>query len=175
MHNYDYQRELESVWTHGVRTYRAGIMSADEMFAREQLNFLAFIGQSAQEMFDYAEDFAAGGEPSFGDVAAVADVRRSYFIEVQKRKPSGVVLDPATLPGRGAEAGGIVWLPRILVKARAKLRGELHPSIMFGCGGDRAFLRLCDIHPAEFLRQVWICEDDDKAVVDWVLARAKRA
>jgi len=174
MHHYDYQRELESIWTHAVRTYEAGIQSADEMFTHEQLSFLTFIGQSAQEMFDYAEDYVSGGEPSFGDVAAVADIRRSYFLEVQKGKPSQNQLDPNTLPSRGAELGGLVWLPRILAKAHSKLRGELHPNVMYGCGGDRAFLKLCDIHPAELLRKVWQNENNDQAVVDWVVRRSGR-
>ena len=32
---------------------------------------------------------------------------------------------------------GIAWLPRILVKARLKLRGEMPADLMYGCGGDR--------------------------------------
>jgi hypothetical protein len=74
------------------------------------------------------------------------------------------------LPGRGNELGGLPYLPRIITKARAKLRGELDPDLMFGCGGDRSFLRKHgDIHPADFLRHVWAARDNDQAIVDYVL------
>ena len=124
-------------------------------------------------MYDYAEDYVMAGEPSFGDVATVADVRRAYFLDVQNGVPSSNVLDPDTLPDRECDADGIVWLPRIIVKARAKLKGELDPDTMYGCGSDRSFLKLCDIHPAEFLRKVW--EHDDYEVIRWVAGRAKKA
>jgi hypothetical protein len=58
-------------------------------------------------------------------------------------------------------------------KARAKLRGELPTSLMYGCGGDRRFFKQHDIHPAEFLQVVWHCGDNDKAIIDWVEKRGK--
>ena len=67
------------------------------------------------------------------------------------------------------------WLPRILAKAQAKLRGELHPDIMYCCGGDRAFLRRHQIDPVDFLRTVWENEADDDAVVEWVRTRSAQA
>jgi hypothetical protein len=82
--------------------------------------------------------------------------------------PSLKILTPAELPAKTAELDGIVWLPRILGKARAKLRGEMHPDMMFGCGGDRAFLAKYDIHPADFLRVVWAAGDDDQKVLAYV-------
>jgi hypothetical protein len=66
---------------------------------------------------------------------------------------------------------GIVWLPRILPKTRAKLRGELPASMMYGCGGDRRFFKENDILPAEFLALVWRAADDDGAIIAWVKAR----
>ena len=171
MHHYDYLRQLEDIWRHGVELYKAGVHSADEMFVHEQIAALAAVGQTPREFFDYAEDFVMAGEPAFCDVAAVADIRRAYFIDVQGARASGRVLLPEALPARNAEAAGIVWLPRILAKAKAKLRGELHPEIMYGCGGDRAFLKSADIHPAEFLRKVWQHENDEAAVIRWVSAR----
>ena len=81
---------------------------------------------------------------------------------------SSRILDPATLPGKTEMIDGFVWLPRILVKARAKLRGELDPDTMFCCGGDRRFLREHDLAPADFLRAVWAAEDDDTKVIEYV-------
>lgn len=175
MSNYDYQKQLQKVWEHAVEVYRKGVSGPDEMFTEAQSAFLASIGQNEQEMFDYAEDYANGGDPAFGDVAAVADIRRAYFLNVQGGKPSAKVINPDALPAKSAEVDDIAWLPRIIEKAKAKLRGELHPSVMYGCAGDRAFLRRCDIHSAELLRKVWEEDGNDAAVVSWVKERMKRA
>ena len=172
MQHYNYQKDLQALWEHGVARYREGIGNADEMFDAGQKRFLASIGQSAQEFFDYAEDYVVSGEPGLGDVAAVADVRRAYFLEVQKGEASDVQLNPDSLPPKPQEMHGVPWLPRIIKKAHAKLRGEMHPSIMYGCGGDRHFLSTHDIHPAELLRITWQHEGDDEAIAQWVLRRA---
>ena len=62
-------------------------------------------------------------------------------------------------------------MPRIIPKARAKLRGELPPETMFCCGGDRAFFKQNDIHPAEFLRIVQKADADDDKIISWVQKR----
>ena len=61
------------------------------------------------------------------------------------------------------------YLPRLIAKGRAKLRGELDPDMMFGCGGDRKFLKNHgDIHLADFLRQLWAAGDDDLKLATWI-------
>ena len=175
MKHYNYTRQLQEVWEKAVREYRAGRRGAAAFFNAEETKFLDSIGVTAQEVYDFAEDYAGGGEPDFATFAAIHDIRRAYFLEVQKGRRSSRQLDPATLPAKDAQARGIRWLPRLIPKARAKLRGELHPNIMYACGGDRAFLREHDIHPAEFLRQVWQHENDDEAVINWVEQRTRSA
>ncbi len=64
-----------------------------------------------------------------------------------------------------------MWLLRILPKARAKLRGELPASMMYGCGGDRRFFKENDILPAEFLALIWRAGADDAAIIAWVKRR----
>ncbi|HIG26816.1 MAG TPA: DUF5069 domain-containing protein [Verrucomicrobiales bacterium] len=104
----------------------------------------------------------------------IHDIRRSYFRENQKSHPSPQTLLPGDLSARAAEAAGIQWLPRIIAKAKAKLRGELDADIMYCCGGDRHFLKQVDIHPAEFLRMIKNHETDEQAIIDWVTQRASR-
>ena len=79
------------------------------------------------------------------------------------------------LPAKTDAVHGIAWLPRIIPKTKAKLRGELPPSLMYCCGGDRNFFTTHDIHPAEFLSLVWRHEHADAAIVDWVVRRSKAA
>ena len=99
----------------------------------------------------------------------MAAVRRDYFLVEQKGKRSGKVITKDDLPSFGEEFEGIAYLPRILVKARGKLRGELDPDLMYGCGGDRNFLaKNGDIPMADFLRRVWASGGDDGKIAAWI-------
>lgn len=73
-----------------------------------------------------------------------------------------------SLPPKDEAVDGIEWLPRIISKARAKLRGEMPAELMFGCGGDRPFLRGVNIHPADFLREVWAAGGEDRRIIEFV-------
>ena len=151
--------------------YRAGDRDFRNYYSKEDQAFLASIGYKPRELFDFVEDNVDGGEPGPTTTLLIASVRRDYFLHVQKGRPSEKEMQPHELPDRQAELDGIQWLPRILQKARNKLRGENSPDIMYGCGGDRAFLTRHDIHPADFLRVVWAAGDDETRVVDFVRRR----
>ncbi len=77
-------------------------------------------------------------------------------------------------PAKDAEVDGIPWLPRLIMKARTKLIGQLPKELMYCCGGDRAFFRKCDIHPADFLRVVWDAGDDERKIPAFVKSRAQK-
>jgi len=150
-------------------TYRHGSRELDRFFSGEDLAFLATIGYQPREFFDFVEDCCDDGEPTASTSLLVAAVRRDYFLTVQKGVTSTKVLVRDDLPTFGDALDGLVYLPRVLAKARAKLRGELDPDIMFGCGGDRKFLRTHGgIHPADFLRHVWAAGDNDHKLAAWV-------
>ena len=85
------------------------------------------------------------------------------------------MLDAGEMPGKSETVRGIEWLPRLIPKAKAKLRGELPASLMYCCGGDRAFFKQHDISPPEFLGVVWRHEKDDAAIVEWVVCRRAAA
>ena len=173
MKNYSYQKTLHAIWQKSVDLYQDGNRDSGTYFNAEETSFLTSIGANAQEMYDFAEDFVDGGDPDFTTVAMIHDVRRAYLLEAQNGKSSEEMLDPTTLPAMDSQAEGIRWLPRIIPKAKAKLRGELHPDVMYSCGGDRNFLSTNDIHPAEFLRVVWENENNDQGIIDWVTKRVK--
>ncbi len=152
--------------------YRSGEKDFQKHYNGADLAFLCTIGCKPREFFDFVEDFCDEGEPSPTTAMLVAAVRRDYFHVVQNSvSPSGngKLLTRDDVPSFGHELEGIPYLPRIIAKARAKLRGELDPDLMFGCGGDRNFLhKHGEIHPADFLRHVWAAGDDDKKIADWV-------
>lgn len=160
--------EFRTLFAEGVKRYRAGQREVSVFFLPEELAFLATIGATAQEIFDFVEDYANGGDPTFETVLLITAVRRDYFLNVQDGKKSDTMRDPATFPAKTEELDGVTWLPRIIEKARTKLRGELPPETMYGCGGDRPFAKRNKFHLADFLRRVWEAGDDTAAIVAFV-------
>jgi hypothetical protein len=172
MKHYEFHKTFRSLYDKAVGLYSKGQRGADTYFTSDELAFLTANGITAQHLYDYAEDHNNYGEPGYDIALSIELVRRDYFLNVQQGKPSGVVIDETKLPAKTEALNGIEWLPRILPKARAKLRGELPASLMYCCGGDRKFLKAHDIHPFEFLSVVWR-EKNDSAIADWVVRRSQ--
>ena len=171
MDNYRYHKKLKTIWEHAVRLYRDGNREPDAYFDADTLAELASFGLGVMDVYDYAEDFVSREEPDFETFLMVCEARRDYFFTIQKRQLSSHRIETAALPPKDLSVRGIEWLPRIIPKAIAKLRGELPPETMYGCGGDRNFFKTNNIHPAEFLRVAWAYENDEAKIVDWVEAR----
>ncbi len=175
MRNADHETKLLALWQRAITEYEQGNQDARTYFNPDDLDLLASLGMSAREVFDYAEDYVTYGEPDFAMFAKIHEVCRGYFDQVQKGRPSSVVAGLQEFPPPHAVVAGLPWLPRIIEKARAKLRGELPPYLMYACPGDRRFLRNHNIHPAEFLRKVWELENDREKLVKWVADRRNAA
>jgi len=174
MKHYDFAARFRTIYDHAVALYAKGQRGADTFFDADQLAFLSANGLTAQHLYDYAEDHNNyNGEPGFEHALAIESVRRDYFLNAQNGVASQTVLDESSLPAKTDAVRGIEWLPRIIPKAKAKLRGELPASLMYCCGGDRLFLKAHDIFPAEFLSLVWRNLNNDDAIVDWVEKRTK--
>jgi hypothetical protein len=168
MNNFSWDTTFRSLFDRCVSEYCSGNEDFTTYYSEDDLVFLKSVGYKPREFFDFVEDFADEGSPSGETAMLVAAVRRDYLLTIQKGEVSTHEISPNDLPAKDAELDGVRWLPRILVKARAKLRGELDPNMMFSCGGDRAFLSQHDIHPADFLRVVWAAGDDDQKVLEYV-------
>ncbi len=150
--------------------YRSGNPDFTSYYRENDLAFLRSIGCRQREFFDFVEDFCDDGIPSPGTALLVAAVRRDFFLTEQAGVAwNGPLLTRDEVPSFGDALDDIAYLPRIIAKARAKLRGALDPDLMFCCGGDRNFLRKHgNLHPADFLRIVWAAGEDDQAVAAWV-------
>lgn len=173
MKHYDFADRFHALYDKACALYLSGQRGAGTYFTPAEQAFLAANGLTAQNLYDYAEDDTGGGGPGWDKALAIEMVRRDYFLNVQGGKPSKHVLDEAKMPAKTDAIKGIEWLPRIIPKTKAKLRGELPPSLMYCCGGDRRFFQQHDIHPAEFLTLVWRHEHQDAVIVDWVAHRSK--
>jgi hypothetical protein len=172
MKHYDYQVQLKEIWTQAVALYTEGRRNSNTYFNEEKRDFLQSIGVSAQEVYDFAEDFVTAGEPDFTTFALVHDIRRSYFTEVENGQSTQKAVEASSYPEPSASGNGIPYLPRITEKARTKLTGELNPDIMYNCSNDRRFLKTHDIHPAEFLRKVWDTDADLDQLSSWIYNRS---
>ncbi len=171
MDHFTYSTRLKAIWDEAVVQYQGGNRKPDTFFDEATLAELAAIGLNPMDVYDPVEDCLDGAEIDFTTFLLVSGARRDYFLNKQKGIPSDKVMDRDALPAKDSEIKGIVWLPRIMPKAIAKLRGELPPETMYGCGGDRGFLKANDIHPAEFLRATWAYEDEPEKLIEWVVAR----
>lgn len=173
MNHFAFPHQFRTLYEKAVALYQEGKRGADTFFTAEETRWLAANGITPQHLYDYAEDHNNyEGEPGLDHALAIEIVRRDYFLNAQGGRASTTPLNDAKLPAKTDEARGIAWLPRLLPKARAKLRGELPASLMFCCGGDRNFFKDHNILPAEFLSLVWRHEKDDAAIVDWVVKRS---
>jgi hypothetical protein len=166
--NDDWKLEFRKVWERGITAWKAGRKSARTMFDAEDVAFLAGIGCTAQELFDFVDDSLSYDDLDFETVLAVTAIRREYFLDVMHGKPTGRVVPMSELPAKSADVDGIAWLPRLIAKARIKLRGELDTNLMYGCAGDRPFLRSHRMTLPQFLQLVRDKGDDDRAIVDAV-------
>ena len=173
MKHYDFAAKFHALYNQAVTRYAGGHRGAEAMFNADEVAFLRENGLTAQNLYDYAEDHNNyNGEPGADHALSIELIRRDYFLNVQQGRPSSTVLDETTLPAKTESVRGIEWLPRIMPKARAKLRGELPASLMYCCGGDRKFFKQHDILPAEFLSLIWRSELNNAAIIDWVTKRS---
>ena len=171
MQGYHWTRTLHALHEQAARRYGEGVRSAEALFDEAQKAQLAAIGARPIELYDYVED---AHSLDWMTAFLILSLRREYFLSVQKGVPSSRQYVRADFPAKDAELEGIRWLPRLILKAHCRLRGELPRDLMYGCGGDRAFFQKYDIHPADFLRFFWNVGEDQAAILAYVRGERPR-
>lgn len=165
---YRWHAPLHDLFQSAVKKYDGGQREAATYFVKDEAAFLASIGQTPQEIYDFAEDHASGGEPDWETVLLISAARRDFLLDAQRGIMSTKVVPTEDFPAKEATLEGIAWLPRLIQKARAKLRGELPPDLMYDCGGDRRFFKEYGLHPADFLRVEWAADGDAQKILRYV-------
>ena len=173
--NNDWQSTFRQVYDRGVAAWDAGRKSPDLMFGADDVKFLGSIGCTAQELFDFVDDFRRYEEPDFDTALAITAIRRDYFQQVLHGRATGRVARMEDLPPKTAEVDGLAWLPRLIEKARLKLRGEMPDDLMFGCGGDRAFVQSVNMTLPQVLELARDAGENDRRIIDEVKKCAGRA
>jgi hypothetical protein len=174
MKSYLWTRKLRELYDKSTDLYRDGNRNLETYFTPEEAAWLASVGLRPINLYDWAEDMISAGEPDWNTVLLIAAARRDYFLVHQRGITNTSVTEAAELPPKTEELDGILWLPRIIAKATCFLKGGLCHEIMYGCGGDRRFLKEHDIHPADFLRAVWASNGDATKVLAFVKGSEKR-
>ncbi len=167
-----WETEFRAVWIRAVKAYEAGRDRPETCIPASDRSFLESLGVTAQELFDFAEDWVGYSDPTLDEVVALTSIQRDYFLTDRAGKPPGPRRDSRSLPAKTDQVDGIAWLPRLIVKARLKLAGELPPDLMYGCGGDRPFLRRMRIGLAEFLQKVRDSRGNDRLLIEFVKERS---
>lgn len=163
-----WEKQFREVWDRGIAAWNAGRRSPKTMFNADDVKFLAGIGCTPQELFDFVDDSLVYGEPDFATTLAVQAIRRDHFLNVLGGKATGHIASMDDLPAKADAVDGIAWLPRIIEKARLKLRGEMPDDLMYGCGGDRAFMKQVKMTLPQFLTLVRDSGSDDRRIVEAV-------
>ena len=169
----DWVEEFRALFERKGTAYKSGIQNAEAMFSKEEEVFLHSIGATAQEIYDFVEDWCDAGVPDTETTLALTKIRRDYFFQEQQGQFPEKPISESAFPSRNASLAGLEWFPRIIEKARAKLRGELPPDLMYSCGGDRRFLNKVNIDPVEFLQTVREAGDNVDHIVNFVTDRTK--
>lgn len=161
-------RQLRSLYDKGLKLYAQGNFDVSTYFEDSEKSFLASIGLRPINVYDYVEDFSDAGEPDWDTYLLIAAARRDYFLYEQNGVQNVSEISETDLPPKNAELDGIRWLPRIIRKAQCFIEGGLCHNIMYCCGGDRKFLKAHNIHPADFLREIWSARGDQQKILAFV-------
>jgi hypothetical protein len=169
--SWDWTCGFRQLYEKGLSLYRAGGRNPHVWFSPGEQQFLASIGARPTEVFDFVED---ADEISWETALLITSARRDYFLQVQHGSVSTQLRSIADFPAKKAELDGIRWLPRLILKAKSRLRGELPDELMYCCGGDRNFFRQHSIHPADFLRFIWSAGKDESRILHYVRSAGRQ-
>lgn len=161
---------FSDIFRDAVVRYHEGHRTPEIFFTEREAMFLASTGHKFSDLYHYIEDYAINGEPSPTTILLIASVRRDFFLTIQKgQQTSEPPISSASIPAPGELLSGTAYLPRLIAKAQAFLKGTLPPDIMYYCSLDRSFLQENgNIHPADFLRIVWAAKDDALKIANFI-------
>ena len=128
----DWRRQFHDLFFKGVERHKEGHQSPENMFEGEEPAFLKSIGCSPQELFDFCDDYVRWGDVIYEHVEELQAVRYEHFIKELNGQPADTRMEMSKFPAKTDEVEGIAWLPRLIVKARAKLAGQLPADLMYG-------------------------------------------
>ena len=146
--------ELNQFHEQASANYRSGCRQPSQILPAADLDTLAKLGISAQFLYDAVDDLARYGVPDQAVFVELAQMRADYFQSTLQGRSATRIVQESELPLKSAEFEGVSWLPRIIRKAQCFLEGSLCDDIMYGCAGDRSFLKKYNATLPSFLAVV---------------------
>ncbi len=128
----DWKQRFRALFNEGAARHKTGRQSPDTMFEEAEIEFLELIGCSSQEMFDFCDDYVRWDDVIYDHVEELQSVRYEHFKNELSSQPADTRMEMSEFPAKADEVEGIAWLPRLIVKARAKLAGQLPADLMYG-------------------------------------------
>lgn len=128
----DWRRQFHDLFFKGVERHKEGLQSPEGMFEGDEPAFLKSIGCSTQELFDFCDDYVNWDDVIYEHVEELQAVRYQHFVRELDSQPADFRMEMNEFPSKTDEIEGIAWLPRLIVKARAKLAGNLPADLMYG-------------------------------------------
>ncbi len=128
----NWRKQFHNLFFNGVERHKEDRQSPEAMFEGDEPAFLESIGCTTQEMFDFCDDYVRWGDVIYEQVEELQTVRYEHFINKLNSEPASHTMEMDEFPPKDAELEGIAWLPRLILKARAKLAGNLPADLMYG-------------------------------------------
>ena len=79
MKHYAFAQTFGSLYDKALGLYSKGQRGAETYFTPEETAWLGSVGLTAQNLYDYAEDDVASGEPGYDNALLIEGIRRDYF------------------------------------------------------------------------------------------------
>ncbi len=127
-----WETQFREVFDAGVQRRKEGCNDPDAMFEPDEVSFLESIGCSAREMFDFCDDYVGWDDVIYEHIVELQSVRRDHFKNGLNSQSAIRRMEMHEFPAKADEVEEIAWLPRLIVKARAKLAGQLPADLMYG-------------------------------------------
>ena len=128
----NWKTQFREVFDAGVQRRKEGCNEPGAMFESDEVAFLESIGCTVQEMFDFCDDYVSWDDVICDHVEALQAVRCEHYVNELNSQPASHRMEMDDFPAKTDEVEGIAWLPRLIVKARAKLAGQLPADLMYG-------------------------------------------
>ena len=96
----DWKARFRELYQAAQQRYRDGRTIPETIFEADEADFLASLGCTSQELFDFVEDSINWGDVEYDQVEGVTALRRDHFVNALDSQPADSVIDPATIPAK---------------------------------------------------------------------------
>ena len=94
----DWKPRFRELYEAAQQRYRDGRATTTTIFEPDEVYFLATIGCSSRELFDFVEDSINWEDVEYDQVEGVTALRRDHFVNTLRGEPARTQIDPDKIP-----------------------------------------------------------------------------